>query len=163
MNYKKVVVFTPMEILESMEVETNRLHEDILGDMFDEHTWASFDEMKETQENSHSILFYGAPVSRATYLSYQVGFSVLYETESSTVLFISDYITDEMMLYLKEKLGVPENKILAFETFMEDAQGVIRRYQKEPSFSGFLIDDYECVFEDLMNVLEQKKNQGRKR
>lgn len=163
MNYKKVTVFTPMEILENTEISTNKLHEDILKDMLGKEVFKELDEMEETKKHSNSILFYGAPVSLATYCAYNVGFSVCFETENSTVFFLSDFITDEMIGYINENYGVPQNKILAFETLMDNENGQKIRYQKEPSFTEILIDDYEVVFEDLMCVLENKKNRAKKK
>lgn len=43
-DYKKVVVFTPMSVLEEVSMDETVHHEDILETMFEENLWIPYNE-----------------------------------------------------------------------------------------------------------------------
>lgn len=150
-NYKKVVVFTPMQILEAEEKETKRIHEDMLKDMIDENTWMHYEEYKSNVNGVNLIENYNEQFSRAAYLSYEVGFSVLYETDSELMFYVGDFVTEEMIQYIRTKYE-GENKYLGFGTFITEEDAQKKYYGVEVNE----FKNYEEVFQELMQVLHVK-------
>jgi len=159
MKYKKVTVFTPIEILDVYEPESARLHEEMVYDLLSEQIWKNANDSKEISEQHGAMVFYGAVIPRATYLAFSVGFSVLYETESYLFFFLGDYVNEEMITYIKEEYGDMEAKHLGFITYCKNEANIEKPFIRETNLEDVpLMTHYNNVMGDLLNVLHIKKS-----
>jgi len=170
MNYIKVVVFTPLQTLEKIEPDDSKIsHEDILYNMFDEKIWKYYDEsvsLREYISSSSSGLpgiksehlkelttCFGLPVNlRAAYLAFQVGFSVVYESENNILIFASKEVTDEMIEYVKTDYENETNRYLSI--FCADDEDVLHLETNKENIPHNV--QYKMVYSSLLNAL--KKN-----
>lgn len=146
-KYRKVTVFTPTETLEEISFDLQKIHDDILKEMFDDFFWHDF-------ENYHpeNIKY---PVyehhKRAAFLAYEVGFSVLYETENHLMFYFGDFITEEMIEYIKENYKEKREYIsFGIQISNEEAE---KKYYANEAFK----ENYSIVFDEMLYILRLKK------
>jgi len=159
-KYRKVIVFTPMTMLEEESVEKERYHEMMLHEIFPDTIWMEYEEYQKTGNLSESPIYKHAIHPRASYISFELGFSVLYETETCLMCYIGDFITDEMIQYINQNYSTGKEYI-SLGTFLtkEDAT---REYYEIESFK----ENYPEKFHEMLELLEAKQalsQAGRKR
>ena len=142
---KKVVVFTPYEILEQFGDNT-MLHEDCLEKMFDDDFWKPYSTHMNC-DNKDSLKTYKYSFhTRAQYVAFSVGFSVLYEVDQNLMLYISDFVDEKMMDY-KDNCNY-----LYFLSLLDKVGPERYFYEKELNHTVC----YDEVYQELMHLLEKK-------
>ncbi len=144
-DYKKVVVFTPMSVLEEVSMDETVHHEDILETMFEENLWIPYNE--ESKDFFKYDIYKHLLHTRASFLAYEVDFSVCYETREHVMFYISDFMTEEMVQYIKNNYE-GKRKYLSFATFLTQEDTTRVYYELETNENL----DYDAVFQELVKV-----------
>ncbi len=153
-DYNKVVVFTPSHILEEIEQDDlQKSHEDMLYSMLSKEAWSDQDETSLLKWKD-VVMYHDNIVNlNAAHIAFQVGFSVLFETKNMVTLFVSSYVSDEMIHYIEKNYGALTEKYLGFFAIEKDGS-LDKVKQMETNFEGIPFEEqYKLVFTELLKTL----------
>ena len=123
-DFRRVIVLSPYQILEHEEdyvEDLSHSHEEILHQMLSDETWNEYSTFLEQKMYPEATWYYGVPVNtRASYIAFHIGFSVIYESESISFVFLSNFITEQHQEYLKEHFKESQERILCYMTYFTD-------------------------------------------
>ncbi len=153
-KYRKVVVFTPMTVLEEETYDEFLYHEILIKKMFPESLWENQNN-EISLETDYSKWSYGLH-PKASFLAFEIGFSVLYETESHLHFYVGDIISLDMINYVETKCN-RNDKSLSFSTFIVNENNEKCFYELDmSSLKGSFFEQRDYVYQELVDLLKIK-------